>query len=132
MFLKSFLFGQAQEPGVMCMYVAIVLISQRKYSPIGDNGGEVREAQYTIVLYVVTERMSVKRKEKHLKNYFIFGYFFICLDINKEYITYLRALAIHDVYYSFCSTKMSHNFKTITYPFSDNLQFCDQNCKNLR
>ena len=105
MFLKSFLFGLAQEPVVMCMYIAIVLISQRKYSPIGDNGGKVREAQCTIVLYVVTERMSVKKKEKHLKNHFIFGYFFLYLDINKEYsITYLRALAIN-VYYSFCSTK---------------------------
>ena len=126
MFLKSFLFGLAQEPVVMCMYIAIVLIPQRKYSPIGDNGGEVREAQCTIVLYVVTERMSVKRKEKHLKNYFIFGYFFIYLDINKEYITYLRALAIH-VYYSFRSTKKTyHNFKTTTYyPFPSNLRFFD-------
>ena len=51
------------------MYIAIVLIPQRKYSPNGDNGREVREAQCTIVLYVVTERMSVKRKEKHLKKY---------------------------------------------------------------
>ena len=69
MFLKPFLFGLAQEHVVMCMYTAIVLIPQRKYSPIGDNGGEVREDQCTKGLYVVTERMSVKRKEKHFKRY---------------------------------------------------------------
>ena len=51
------------------LYVEIVLVPKRKSSPIGDNGGKFGEGQYTRVMYIDRERLSVKRKNHSLNKY---------------------------------------------------------------